>query len=89
MRNLLPPLCLLIALAMVITAFAVGAVEPPAASVELHRARAAGDEDVRDVLEGKLKRQKFARQVLLGCLFAGSGLMIFAAFATMRPAGAP
>ena len=89
MRNLLPPLCLLLALAMVITAFAVWAVEPPAASVELHRARAAGDEDMRDVLEGKLKRQQFARQVLLGCLFAGSCVMTFAAFATMRPSGAP
>jgi len=89
MRNLLPPLCLLIALAMVITAFAVWAVEPPAVSVELHRARAAGDEDTRDVLEAKLKRQKFARQVLLGCLFTGSCVMTFAAFATMRPSGAP
>lgn len=87
MRNLLPPLCLLIALAMVITAFAVWAVEPPSAGVELHRARAAGDEDTRDVMEAGLKRRKLARNVLLGCLFTGSGVMTLAAFVSMRPSG--
>ena len=87
MPNLLPPICLLLALSMVIVAFALWAVEAPEASVELHQARAAGDEDYRDVLEAELKRRQLARSMLIGCLFAGSGVMTLAAFATMRPSG--
>jgi hypothetical protein len=87
MHRILPPLCLLVALAMVVVGFGLWAVEPPEASVELHRARVAGDEAYREVLEAELARQQRNRNWLLGCLFAGAALFAVAAFVTMRPAG--
>lgn len=86
MQRLIPPLCLLLALAMAVAAFALWAVEAPEAGIELHRARVSGDEPYRQVLEAQLKRRRWARKALLGGLFVGSGLMIVAAFLTMRPA---
>jgi hypothetical protein len=80
-------LCLLLALALLITGFALMAVEPPAASVELHSARVRGDEAYRDVLEDQLAQRQRARRILVGSLFAGSALMVLVAFLTMAPRG--
>ncbi len=85
MSSFLPPLCLVLALAMAIAAFAMLAVGPPEPSVELHRVTAAGDETARDALEADLERQQLQRNLLLTCLFVGSGVMIATAFVTMRP----
>jgi hypothetical protein len=87
MHRFLPPLCLLLALVLLITGFAMLAVEPPQASVELHAARVSGDDQYRDLLESQLTKRRFARKVLLACVFAGSGLMVVLAFLTMVPSG--
>jgi len=90
MQSLLSPLCLLLAIAMAIGGFALWAVEPPEASVELHRARAAGDDDYGDLLEDALAKRQRARSLLLGGLFGGSLVLAAAAFGTMgwrRPLG--
>lgn len=84
MFRLIPPLCLVLALAMVIVGFGLWAVEPPEANVDLHRARAAGDEPYQEVLELQLHRQQRTRHWLLGCLFAGSGIFALLALVTMR-----
>ncbi len=86
MQRLLPPLCLLMALAMAVVGFGVWAVEAPQPSVELHRAGASGDEQYRDALEAQLRRQQLNRKILLACLFVGSGVFVAAAFLAMRPA---
>lgn len=86
MHRLLPPLCLFMALAMLIAGFAMVMGGSPEASVEYHRARSTGDEQYADVLEAGLLRRQFARRVLLGGLFAGSAIMTGFAFFTMRPA---
>ena len=87
MRHVLPPFCLILALAMLVAGFAIWAVEPPQANVELHRARVSGDEDYRDLLEAQLARRQLARKVLVGCLFGSSALMVVVAFMSMRPTG--
>ena len=86
MTRFLSPLCLVLAIAMLIAGFALWAVEPPAAGMALHRARVVGDDDYADVLETKLQQRRTARKALLFCLFGGSAAMTLAAFATIsRP----
>lgn len=83
MTRFLSPLCLLLALAMLIAGFALWSVEGPQAGIELHRARVTGDEDYSEVLETKLQQRQAARTALLFCLFGGSAAMTLAAFATL------
>ena len=88
MRRLVSPLCLVMALALAIAAFALWAVEPPQPGVEMHRAGAIGDDQYREALEDRLERRQLKRKVLLVCLAVGSGVLIVAAFLAMRPAEA-
>ncbi len=83
MQQLISPLCLLLALAMLIAGFAIWAVEPPEASMELHRARVTGDEEYSEVLEVQLEEQRWSRKVLLFSLFGGSAVMVVMAFVMM------
>ena len=83
MQQLISPLCLLLALALLIAGFAIWAVEPPQPSMELHRARVTGDEAYSDVLEDQLEGQRWSRKALLVGLFAGSGTMVLIAFLMM------
>ena len=87
MKSLVSPLCLLLALLMLFLGFALWAVEAPEAGTELHRARAAGDEDYEAALETQLRQRQFARTGLLVCLFGGSAALVVAAFVTMRSGG--
>ena len=87
MRNLIPPLCLFLALAMLVAGFAIWAVGAPEEKVELHAARVAGDDALTEVLEAQFAQKKRTRLLLLGCLFGGSGLMVVIAFLSMRPSG--
>ncbi len=88
MQQLIPPLCLLLALAMLVAGFALWWVEPPEAGMELHQARVRGDEDYAAALEARLRRRQWTRRTLLVGLFCGSGAMVAAAFWLMRPAEA-
>ena len=83
MQQLISPLCLLLALALLIAGFAIWAVEPPQPSMELHRARVTGDEAYSEVLEEQLKKQRWSRKALLIGLFGGSGTMVLVAFMMM------
>ena len=87
MQKLLPPICMFLALAMLVAGFAVLAFGSPEASVELHAARAGGDEAFRDVLERDLTGRRSSRRVLIGLLFTGGALMAVMAFLTMKPSG--
>ncbi len=89
MKNVIPPLCLLLALASLIAAFAIFSVEPPQASLELHEARVEGDEQYQDVLEEQLLRRQRRRKFLVTSLFISGGIFTVAAFLTMRPAHTP
>ena len=84
MTRFLSPLCLLLAISMLIAGFALWAVEAPEAGIELHRARVVGDDDAAEVMETKLQQRRSARKALLLCLFGGSFAMTLAAFATLR-----
>ncbi len=86
MHRLIPPLCLLMALAMAVVGFGLWAVDAPEPPTELHRAAAEGDDQYRDALEAQLRREQLRRKLLLGCLFVGCGVFVVAAFLAMRPA---
>ena len=72
MKGLLPPLCLVLCLAMLITAFALLATDAPEEGIELHRARFLRDDGQTDLLEKDLKRRIWLRRVLIGSLFVAA-----------------
>ena len=83
MKAVLPALCLLLALAMAITGFSMIAFGEPEANVSLHQARASGDELTTTTLEDDLQQRQTSRMVMIGLLFAGSGVMTLLAFGSM------
>ena len=85
MSKVIPPSCLLLSLLMFIAGFALLAVEPPEAGIDLHRARVAGDEQSREVLEDQLQKDQHLRNFLIGTLFVTGVLSAFVAFVAMRP----
>ena len=84
MQGLVPPLCLLLALALAVCGFAIWAREGPEAGTQLHAARASGDDNSRDALESHLEQKQFKRQILLGLLVTASVTMTVLGFASMR-----
>ena len=84
MREILPPVCFLLAFALLVTGFALLAIGPPEESVELHRARAAGDDQFTEQLEADFENQQRTRLVLLGSTFAGSVAMVVVGFRAMN-----
>lgn len=84
LSSLLSPACLLIALLMLIAGFAMVAVDPPTESVQLHAARASGDELTVDAWNQRLLSQIWFRRLLMAALFCGSILMALLSFMTMR-----
>lgn len=83
LKTFLPPICLLLALALAITGFAMIAFGAPEASVSLHEARAAGDELATSTLEQHLEDQQWSRITFITLLFVASGAMTFVAFGSM------
>ena len=69
---------------MLIVAFSLIAGGGPEDSVQLHQARAQGDELYVDVLEEDLRGKQLQRYSLIACLMLGSGLMTMTAFRAMR-----
>ena len=56
MYRYLPPLCLFLALVLLISGFALLAAGAPEAGMELHRARVGGEEQYSELLEERLQR---------------------------------
>ena len=84
MKEIFPPLCFLLAIALLIIGFTVSSVDPPAASMELHQARATGDEQATETLEADLKQRQLSRQVAIIGSLSGSVLMVVLGFKLMR-----
>ncbi|MBM4094361.1 MAG: hypothetical protein FJ276_33880 [Planctomycetes bacterium] len=72
MHGWMAPLCLVLCLALLITAFALLAIDAPEANVDLHRARVTRDEAMRDVLEEDLKTRIWLRRGLIAALFVAA-----------------
>ncbi len=85
MHKYLPPLCLFLALALLISGFALLATGTPELGIELHRARVGGEEEYRELLERELAHEQWSHRALVGGLFAGALLAVVAAFSTMDP----
>ena len=85
MRQVVPPLCLVLSLLLFIAAFAVTAIESPQPGIELHRARVSSDEQYRDLLEQKLDRRRMQRKILIGSLFATAVIAAATGYVAMRP----
>jgi len=75
---------LLLALAMAIVGFSMIAFGGPDASVNLHQARAAGDELATDTLEADLEQRQTHRVTMIVLLFVGSGVMTIVGFGSKK-----
>ena len=85
MNRVVPPLCLLLALFLLIAGFAVLATDRPQPGVDLHRATAADDEQQRLVLEKELRNRRFTRTVMLVTLFGLAIVIAAGGFVAMKP----
>ncbi len=86
MQQIAPPLCFLLAMALVVVGFSLLAIGLPEASVALHRARASGDEPFTERLESDLRQQRMVHGTLITVSLAGSAIMVFVGFRAMaRP----
>ena len=83
LKAVLPPVCLLLALALAVTGFSMIAFGEPEPSISLHEARASGDELSESTLEADLKQRQFSRTLFITMLFVGSGAMTIVAFSSM------
>ncbi len=80
-----PPLCLLLALMLLIAGFAVLATDRPQPSVELHRATAAADDEYRDLLEHQLLQRRRNRTITILATFGMAVVMAATGFVSMKP----
>jgi len=80
MQRFLAPLCLVLCLALLVTAFALLATDAPEPNVALHRARAMGDEAYEEVLQRDLTHRIWLRRGLIGALFVAAGAAAVGAF---------
>ena len=72
MPRLLSPVCLILCLALLVMAFALLATDAPEPNVQLHGARARGDEAFEQVLERDLQRRIWFRRGVIAALFAAA-----------------
>ncbi len=85
MHKLLPPLCLLMALATAIAGFTLASLPRPQPTVALHEATLGQDDQHREVLENKLQKDRRLRTYLVAGLLTCTVVFTVAAFRTMRP----
>jgi hypothetical protein len=79
MQRLFTPLCLVLCLALLVTAFGLLAMDAPEPDIALHRARAARDEALEEVLERDLRQRIWLRRTLITALFVSAlGIGAFA-----------
>lgn len=84
MHEIAPPLCFLLALALLVTGFSLLAIGFPEASVELHRARASGDEAFSESLEADLRNRRLVRGTLITLSLVGSVVVTITGFRAMK-----
>ena len=84
MHEIAPPLCFLLALALLVVGFSLLAIGFPEASVELHRARASGEEAFSEPLEADLRNRRLTRGTLITLSLVGSVVVTIAGFRAMR-----
>jgi hypothetical protein len=83
MQQIAPPLCFLLAIAMVVTGFSLLAIGLPEASVALHNARASGDDAFTEQLESDLRQQRLVHGSLITLALMGSVLLVLVGFRAM------
>lgn len=83
-KAIFPPFCLFMAIAMAVVGFSMLAFGGPEASVDLHHARANGDELATTTLEADLADRQLKRTTMIVLLFVGSGLMTAVAFGSIK-----
>jgi hypothetical protein len=84
MHEIIPPLCFLLALALLVMGFSLLVVGFPEASVALHRARASGDDAFTETLEEDLHKRRFTRGTLITLSLVGSVVVTIAGFRAMQ-----
>ena len=84
MHEIIPPICFLLAFALIVTGFSMLAIGFPEASIQLHRARASGDEVATDALEANLKKRQRNRAALITASLVGGILITVTGFRAMR-----
>ena len=87
MPRLLSPICLILCLALLVMAFALLATDAPEPNVQLHGARARGDEAFEQVLERDLQRRIWFRRAVIGSLFAAAIVSGVAGFRALGRTG--
>lgn len=85
MRKIVPPICLFLSLVSVICGFVLLARGGPEVNMELHRARIAGEEQHRQLLEERLGHRQLFHKLLIGGCFISAALFTVGAFAAMSP----
>lgn len=83
-KAIFPPSCLVLAIAMAVVGFSMLAFGAPEASLDLHQARASGDELVTTTLEADLESRQMKRTAMIVLLFAGSGVMTLVAIGSIK-----
>jgi hypothetical protein len=79
MQRLFTPLCLVLSLALLVTAFGLLAMDAPEPNVALHKARVDGDQAMEDLLEQDLTFRIWMRRGLIAALFVSAlGIAAFA-----------
>lgn len=84
LRQIAPPACLVMALALFVVGFMLLALGRPGISVELHAARASDDRRQAEHLEQELRRRRESHDALVVASFGGGLMLGVAAFALMR-----
>ncbi len=84
LRALLPPLALVLALFLTVSAFTLLWLGEPEVDVELHRARLNPDRKYAELLEEKLERKRWGYRVGVGVLFTSAALSAAGGFWAMK-----
>ena len=84
MHEVVPPLCFLLALALLVVGSSLLVVGFPEVSIELHRARASGDDAFTETLESDLSERRMTRGTLIALSFVGSVVVTVVGFHAMK-----
>lgn len=83
MQRILSPIFLIMCLALLVTAFALLAIDAPEPNIHLHGARARGDEAHEQLLERDLQQQIWLRRGVIAGLFVAAFVSGIAGFSSI------